>query len=504
MSFPERALLPSRPRSADEQKVSDLPLPSWWPAEQVARPRAHRIVGGNGAPTVDLPVWAPPAARVPQQQNNVATLLGDDGAQPRDLMDQVEADDLPIPVGWLEADPSIQPENGWIEAQNDGNFWSEATIGNVELDQDVLATPAPVRTSAVPGAPVRPETLAAALNLLDATAAEQREVHLGDPDTKQQRRQTLPAMPQAPSLPVVTSEESFDISRALFVEEDTSIDPLDPQVTVIERFPWQKVTRYVTIALIAAGLLFAGVSFLKARSVSKRHSTVRNALTAANEQGFTNAEVRYEHADGTATVGTVDVQREPLVQHTLLTAMDDKGTFEVEALWADRDLFLRSPRGGVANAEGWTAVRLSSDIDLRPSLDVARLIGTETPDPLVPLRLMAAASPNVAEGQAENIGQVPTQRYEITFDVTKAASKAVDNSFESIANQYGWTGVVSATIWLDGDRKLVQYDLPANGGDRVIVTMLPTATAPKATVPSSPVEGNTDPAFLAEVNEARA
>jgi hypothetical protein len=88
-------------------------------------------------------------------------------------------------------------------------------------------------------------------------------------------RSDEPVRSDLPAVRTSTALERFDISQALHVEEDHTIDPLSPKVTVVTRFAWKKLARNVSVVLVASAFILVGFTVLNVRGAASRLRAVR-------------------------------------------------------------------------------------------------------------------------------------------------------------------------------------------------------------------------------------
>jgi hypothetical protein len=517
LRLPVLPALPNRPNPADERKVTDdTSVPTWWPTEQAARPRQRRSVGGNGVPVIANEAWQPPTQnrQLPQAQS-VATMLGDDDSRPRDLVDMLDDEAFVAPLGWHE--PTVRPENGWIETQSGPvDLWRPAVVGAVNTpQQDVVGAPAPVSATSVPGAPIAaPVANVSDLTTRRATGFEatvieahvvgetaSRRVEASDPTSAK----SLPAMPKAPALPVLASLERFNISDALHVEEDTSIDPLNPQVIVIARFNWGKALRIASIVLSALTLLIVGVSFWQTHAASSRGDAVRAAAARALKVETLNGKVRYE-SGGVAYTGDVDAQRDPVRQHLVFsgpTPGTQAGNTSFETIWFDGDLYVRSPKSAAHVGDEWVLVRLAAQNDMRSRVDMASVLGTRTPEPLLPLRVLAKAPiDSVSAGRSEAVDGVDATRYTVTINTGAIRAKDDNDDVRRTVKQYGWTKAVKGDVWIDKSGQLVKFQFPYLGDGTLTVSLVAGTGDLSIDLPADAHDASSLPEFAAALTAA--
>jgi hypothetical protein len=300
-----------------------------------------------------------------------------------------------------------------------------------------------------------------------------------------------PATPTGP-------DEKFDINRALYVEEDRSVDPLDPKVTVIKRFPWGTVVRYAIIVVTVVAVAVAGLALWRSHAASSRTSAVRKAAAQALAAEQLSGQVHYV-ANGRGLTGTIDAQRSPIVQRLQLAsdANTNGNPVSMESIWINGNVYIRSVQSAASVGDSWVEVRLASQSDMRTRIDMGRVLGSGTPEPLLPLRVLAAAGERVAEGKAELVNGVAATRYKVLIDTTKIREKDEVDDVRMSVKQYGWTGVVSGDVWIDESGRLLKTEFPYAGGGIATVTFTAGTEKLSITIPSDPVDASTLSDFTA-------
>jgi hypothetical protein len=315
----------------------------------------------------------------------------------------------------------------------------------------------------------------------------------------------LPAMPKAPSLPVLAATERFNISDALYVEEDTSVDPLDPQVNVIERFNVGKAIRIASIVLVAITLLIVGVSFWRVHGASSRIDSIRTAANRAINVETLSGKVRYE-SQGVVFSGEIDAQRLPIRQHLTVsgpTPGSQPGTTSFETIWYDGDLYIRSSLSAARIGNEWVLARLAAQNDMRSRIDMATVLGTRMPEPLLALRVLAKAPIKSAElVRSESVDGVGATRYAVTIDTGAIRAKDANDDVRRTVTHYGWSKAVKGNVWIDASGQLVKFEFPYLGDNTITVSLAAGTGALAIDLPANPVDATSLPEFAAVLTAA--
>jgi hypothetical protein len=445
---------------------NEYSVPTWWPAERAAQPRARRAIGGNGVPEIDLPRWQPPVispAILPSQ--GIATMLGDDGAQSRELLDMLD-DELAIPATWIEVDEPKQGP-GWIEARGRGGFaWGDTTIGRVESDEQPVETPEPVALPVVPGAPLEQQVIP---SFFTAKVIETKVVELARGVSQ------LPATPRAPQLPSVSMSADFDITNVLHVEDDPDVDPLTPRVLIHERIPWATVARAAIASVVTVTLAIVAVTAWRQRSSSARSDVARSAVATFLSTGTTHASVVYK--TGSSLIrGEVTATKAPITQR-FTASIPVEGNqvappIRIETIWLGTDLYLRSSLMPGGEQGDWIALRTASSSDMRSRVELAELVGAPVADPLVGLRVVSRFGSVSGAGRPEEVVGRTTTRYTVIVD-SAAVRNSDDAEAKSIVAMLGWNGTIELAVWIENG-KLVQVEMPYTAfGKRGTVAVQP-------------------------------
>jgi hypothetical protein len=483
---------------ADHKNVPDesSQVPTWWPTEQEATPRARRVIGGNGVPEVDLPRWRPPViAPAVAASTGVATMLGDDVAKPRELLDMLD-DDLSIPAGWIEEDVEPRQGPGWIEARGGGGFaWGDTIIGRIDTTDEVVAPPEPMSLAVVPGAPLDQQVVPGFF------AAKIIETRVEDDDGAAH----LPSTPRAPVLPTVSmAPGGFGTADALHVDDDPEHDPLSPKVAIIERIPWGLVLRGVVASAVAITVVIAGFTMWRQRAASSRGSAARSAIDSFIDGPSMRASIAYG-SDRSLIRGEASAIKSPMSQRIVVDVPVDGNRLvppvPVEVVWIGGDLYLHSrlmPGGGDGK---WIVVRTASTTDMRPRVDLGQVTGAPVVDPFVALRLVNRYGTIGADGVGAEVGGRAATKYVVTLDSAelRAAQSAEVNA---IASTFGWNGTVEIGVWV-ADGKLLQAEVPFSWkGLQSTLTLQPKHDAQVA--PASAPGASVDATTITELGPALA
>jgi hypothetical protein len=297
--------------------------------------------------------------------------------------------------------------------------------------------------------------------------------------------------------------ERFDISQALHVDEDHTIDPLAPNVTVVHRFAWKKLALNVAIVLVASALILVGFTVLNTRGASSRLLAVRTAAALAQDSETLTGQVRYV-IGGETYVGAVDAQRDPVMQHFKVT--DDgarTGTSSTfESIWIRGDLYVRSAQAATGLGDKWVVVHRAASSDMRSRIDMRAVLAIPTPEPLLPLRVLAKNAMSAKEAGSETINGVQTTHYVVAVDTNKIRSGDTFDDIRRTVKHYSWIGVIKADLWLDGTGKLVQMAVPYSTTGRLTVTFQAGSGALAIDVPTDAEDASTIPEFVSVLDRA--
>jgi hypothetical protein len=174
-------------------------------------------------------------------------------------------------------------------------------------------------------------------------------------------------------------------------------------------------------------------------------------------------------------------------------------TRTVRTIWLGGDLFIQS----TANAD-WYVVHTASSIDMRPRVDVSKLVGISVPDPIVPMQLIAKFSTSNGDGADDTVNGLPTKRYQLTVDASAVRNDASGDLARIVAT-YNWVGDVKVTVWVDGSGRLAQARFPfSNQGAQgtVVMTPLPPGSIEAVTAPADAIDATSVPELAAALTDA--
>jgi hypothetical protein len=438
--------LPFGREPTDKRKVSDNdPAPMWWPSEQAAAPRRRRSGDRNEAAAVDVDEWQP-RARSRKAANGGADIFD------ATVLD-VQTQNYASPPGWLNP-------VGWVE----------------------------------PTARSQPVSAVIETNVTGAPTARPHDFG----------PMTAPRMSDLPAVRTSTDIERFDISRALHVDEDHTIDPLAPIVTVVNRFAWKKLARNVAIVLAASIVIVVGFTVVNSRGSSSRVLAVKSAAARALESEILTGQLRYVTDQG-VYVGTVDAQRDPVLQHFTVTGEPNakriaSSTFE--SIWIRGDLFVRSAQSAAGLGDKWVVVHRGAAGDMRARIDMSAVLAISTPEPLLPLRVIAKNAASAKEAGRETIDGVATTHYVVVIDTNKIRSIDTLDDVRLTLKQYGWIGETKLDVWIDGAGQLVKMDVPVPNNGRLTVALASSTGKLSVAVPPDAADASALPEFVAVLDGA--
>jgi predicted small integral membrane protein len=313
-----------------------------------------------------------------------------------------------------------------------------------------------------------------------------------------------PIKSDLPAVRTSTAVERFDISQALHVEEDHTIDPLAPNVTVVTRFAWKKLARNVAIVFVASAVILIGFTVLNQRGASSRLLTVRAATVRALGSETLTAQLRYV-SDGGTYVGTVDAQRDPVVQHFSVTEAptgNSTTSSTFESIWIRGDLYVRSPKSAAGLGDKWVVVHRAASRDMRARINMSAVLAIRAPEPLLPLRVIAKHVESAKEAGSDTINGVRATHYIATIDTNKIRSGDTLDDVRLTVKHFGWIGLTDADIWIDQAGEIVKLELPFDTTGRLTMTIQGGTGKLSAEVPAEAADASTLPEFVAVLDGA--
>jgi hypothetical protein len=313
-----------------------------------------------------------------------------------------------------------------------------------------------------------------------------------------------PARSDLPAVRTSTAMERFDISQALHVEEDHTIDPLAPKVTVITRFAWKKLAINVSVVLVASVLILIGFTVLNARGAASRLVAVRAAAARALAAETLTGQLRYVSDEGTY-VGVVDAQRDPVMQHFSVTEgptakRDTSATFE--SIWIRGDLYVRSAQSAAGLGDKWVVVHRGASSDMRARLNMSAVLAIRAPEPLLPLRVLAKNAASATEAGKETIDGVSTTHYIVMVDTNKIRSGDTLDDVRLTVKNYGWIGATNLDLWLDSSGQIVKLEVPFDSNGRLTMMLQDGTGALSIDVPTDAADASAIPEFVSVLDGA--
>jgi hypothetical protein len=218
-----------------------------------------------------------------------------------------------------------------------------------------------------------------------------------------------------------------------------------------------------------------------------------------------NGKVSYE-INGAVMSGVVDAQRTPSRQHLSISgpASGSKpGNMSFETIWYDGDLYLRSPQSSARVGNEWVQVRLAAQNDMRARIDMATVLGTRTPEPLIPLRVLAKAPiQSVGPGEPDSVDGADATRYKVVVDTAAIRAKDANDDVRRTVAQYGWARSVTGSVWVDKAGQLVKFEFPYLNDGTITVSLVAGTGTVSIDLPTNPIDAASLPEFAATLTAA--